>query len=107
MTEPKELTNNPSFKGFTNHDCPFYPCHPGVRRTFNCLFCYCPLIAYDCPGPYRIYTDRHGNRRKDCTDCRLPHEGYHSAWSFIQKWLDDPRPWCGEPQQRYRRRDPS
>lgn len=84
------------YKGFTHRACPFYPCHPGVRRAFNCLFCYCPLFAYECPGPYRVYTDPEGERRKDCSACRLPHEGHHAAWSFIQKWLRRPRPWAGE-----------
>lgn len=49
--EPKDTTTNEAFKGFTNDKCPFLPCHKGVKRAFNCLFCYCPLIAYDCPGP--------------------------------------------------------
>jgi len=95
MMQPKDGTANEAYKGFTNHECPFYPCHAGVKRAFNCLFCYCPLIAYECPGPYRIYTDKHGLRRKDCSDCRLPHEGYQASWSFIQKWLERPRIWGG------------
>lgn len=49
-SEPKDLTTNMAFKGFTNLECPFLPCHPGVRRVkqevgkektidWNCLFC--------------------------------------------------------------------
>jgi len=86
---------NEAYKGFTNDACPFYPCHAGVRRAFNCLFCYCPLYAYRCPGPYRVYLDRDGKPRKDCSACRLPHEGYHPAWNFIQTWLEHPEPWDG------------
>ncbi|MGQ9830123.1 MAG: hypothetical protein ACUVQI_00650 [Thermochromatium sp.] len=40
-----------------------------------------------------LYTDTHGLRRKDCSGCRLPHEGYQAYWSFIQKWLERPRIW--------------
>ncbi|ABN78653.1 cysteine-rich small domain-containing protein [Cereibacter sphaeroides] len=96
--EPKDTTLNEAFKGFTNRDCPFLPCHPGVKRGFNCLFCYCPLIAYECPGPYQTYTDRNGLVRKDCSGCTLPHDGYLQSWNFIQKWLEYPQPWSGRPQ---------
>ena len=96
--EPKDTTTNEAFKGFTNSNCPFLPCHPGVKRAFNCLFCYCPLIAYECPGPYQTYTDRNGLVRKDCSACTLPHDGYEQSWNFIQKWLEYPRPWSGLPQ---------
>ena len=103
--QPKDVTANEAYKGFTNAACPFYPCHRGVKREFNCLFCYCPLIAYACPGPFQVYTDSRGQRRKDCTDCRLPHEGYHAAWSFIQKWLEAPRLWDGLAQRAPRDRE--
>lgn len=92
---PQNTTAHIAYKGFTNRDCPFYPCHTGVKRAFNCLFCYCPLIAYDCPGPYQVYTDAYGMPRKDCTACRLPHDGYAASWAFIQKWLERPVLWCG------------
>ena len=106
--QPRHATPDTSYKGFTHRECPFYPCHSGVRREFNCLFCYCPLIAYACPGPYRVYTDMQGLRRKDCSDCRLPHDGHHASWTFIQKWLEQPRMWDGcEQSQRYRPRDES
>jgi len=95
--EPKHQTTNEGYKGFTNHDCPFLPCHQGVRREFNCLFCYCPLIAFACPGPYEVYTDKHGQRRKDCSACTLPHDGYQASWNFIQKWLECPVVWDGRP----------
>lgn len=97
--QPQDATDNPAYKGFTNSACPFYPCHPGVRREFNCLFCYCPLIAYACPGPYRLCTDRHGLVRKDCSDCRLPHDGHAPSWSFIQRWLERPHLWDGQAQR--------
>lgn len=92
--------SNEAYKGFTNAACPFYPCHHGVRREFNCLFCYCPLIAYACPGPYTIYTDRQDVRRKDCSACRLPHDGYHASWSFIQTWLERIQIWDGREQRK-------
>ena len=96
--EPKDTTMNEAFKGFTNDKCPFLPCHKGVKRAFNCLFCYCPLIGYDCPGPYQTYTDRNGLVRKDCSACTLPHDGHEQSWNFIQKWLEYPQPWSGKPQ---------
>ncbi|MEO0035287.1 MAG: hypothetical protein RLZZ501_1310, partial [Pseudomonadota bacterium] len=30
--EPKDTTQNEAYKGFTNLNCPFYPCHQGVKR---------------------------------------------------------------------------
>ncbi|AGA89349.1 uncharacterized protein containing a Zn-finger-like domain [Thioflavicoccus mobilis 8321] len=95
--EPKDKSSDRGYEGFTNTACPFLPCHRNVRHTFNCLFCYCPLIAYVCPGPYRLFTDKHGLVRKDCTACTLPHEGYHASWQFIQTWLERPIPWDGRP----------
>jgi len=88
--EPKKVTDNEAFKGFTNTACPFYPCHSGTTREFNCLFCYCPLIAYECPGPYTLFEDKNGIIRKDCSACILPHNGYKSSWAFIQRWLEKP-----------------
>jgi Zn-finger protein len=103
--EPKDSTNDQGFKGFTNESCPFLPCHPGVRREFNCLFCYCPLIAYECPGPYEVFTDANGVTRKDCSACTLPHDGYQASWAFIQRWLAKPVVWDGHSQhERYMRK---
>ncbi|WPL19315.1 Cysteine-rich small domain protein [Thiorhodovibrio winogradskyi] len=90
-----------AFKGFTHRACEYYPCHHGVRRAFNCLFCYCPLIERECPGPYRLFTDMRGTTRKDCSACRLAHDGIHPSWAFIQRWLDAP-PFRGQPQSRAR-----
>ena len=69
-----------------------------MEREFNCLFCYCPLIAYECPGPYKVFTDKNGLKRKDCSDCTLPHNGYRKSWNFIQKWLERPVIWDGHEQ---------
>ena len=105
--EPKDTTKNEAFKGFTNTACPFLPCHEGVRGKFNCLFCYCPLIAYECPGPYKVFTDANGVTRKDCSDCTLPHNGYRGSWNFIQKWLKQPVIWDGHEQKKRYRRQPA
>jgi Zn-finger protein len=96
--QPKDSTTNEAYKGYTNHDCPFMPCHKGVRREFNCLFCYCPLIAYECPGPYKVF-EHEGIIRKDCSDCTLPHDGIHPSWNFIQLWLKRPTVWSGHAQK--------
>ena len=93
MPEPKDTTINEAYKGFSNIKCPFFPCHKNVKREFNCLFCCCPLYWIECPGPYKLYLDRRKKYRKDCTDCKLPHDGFDASWNFIQKWLEDPKPW--------------
>jgi len=93
--QPKDTTETRHFKGFTNHQCEFFPCHTGVGREFNCLFCYCPLIAYECPGPYDVYEDANGKKRKDCSACKIPHDGIERSWRIMQKWLSNPNIWYG------------
>lgn len=93
MAEPKDEVVTSNFKGFTHTQCEFFPCHAELKREFNCLFCTCPLYWLKCPGPYKLYTDRYGSRRKDCTDCTLNHDGYEQSWNFIMKWLENPRLW--------------
>lgn len=90
--EPKDKVSTIHFKGYTNDKCEFYPCHK-AHKEFNCLFCYCPLVFLQCPGPYKVFTDKNGIVRKDCSDCTLPHHGYEKSWKFIQKWLEKPEPW--------------
>lgn len=85
------------FKGFTNNSCEFYPCHKNVKREFNCLFCYCPLITKECPGPYKVLNGKYGIT-KDCFDCSLNHDGIEQSWKFIQKWLAVSPPWNQEEQ---------
>ena len=75
------------FKGFTNTQCEFLPCHKGVQGEFNCLFCYCPLIDKECPGPYCVFMSKYGLPKKDCSGCKLPHDGIHRSWAFIQRWV--------------------
>ncbi|ESQ15099.1 MAG TPA: cobalamine-related hypothetical metal-binding protein CrdX [Chromatiaceae bacterium] len=86
------------FKGFTNDACEFFPCHQGVTRDFNCLFCYCPLMERECPGPYKVFTDKYANIRKDCSDCTLPHDGIEQSWRFIQMWIATAPAWDKTPQ---------
>jgi len=96
MPQPKDMVDTEYFKGFTNTECEFLPCHKGVKtKEFNCLFCYCPLSFLECPGPYKVFVDKNGMKRKDCTDCTLPHNGYKKSWNFIQKWLEKPVSWKG------------
>lgn len=92
MPEPKDTTTNEAYMGFTNRECPFYPCHTGLTRELNCLYCYCPLAFLECPGPYTLFKDKNGLLRKDCSSCILPHNGYKASWKFIQKWLEKPVP---------------
>lgn len=95
MTQPKDTVQSIYFKGYTNQACEFIPCHKGVRGEFNCLFCYCPLAYLECVGPYKVFTDKHGQRRKDCSSCKLPHDGYEKSWNFIQHALEHPVSWSG------------
>ncbi|MGQ9830124.1 MAG: hypothetical protein ACUVQI_00655 [Thermochromatium sp.] len=44
--QPKDGTVNEAYKASPTK-CPFYSCHAGIKRAFNCLFYYCPLIAYE------------------------------------------------------------
>jgi Zn-finger protein len=90
------------FKGFTNSDCEFYPCHQGIKRDFNCLFCYCPLSSKECPGPYKVFTDKYGKTRKDCSDCTLPHDGIDQSWTFIQRWASVAPEWDKSAQGNYK-----
>ena len=92
MAEPKDTVKTTHFKGFTNTQCEFFPCHK-PHKEFNCLFCYCPLVQLKCPGPYVAFKDKNGIMRKDCSACTLPHHGYDKSWSFIQKWLEKPEAW--------------
>lgn len=100
MPEPKlEHPDDDSYKGFQNKSCRYWMCHEGIpENEFNCIGCYCPLAFLKCPGPYKIFTDKHGLVRKDCTDCTLPHNGIKKSWNFIQKWLEKPEIWDGNPQ---------
>jgi Zn-finger protein len=55
---------------FQNKECEYFPCHSDVE-DFNCLFCYCPLYrSKNCRGSFVM---RDGI--KDCSYCRLPHNG--------------------------------
>ncbi len=103
MPQPKEKTNTAYFKGFQNKQCEFFPCHTGIRTNeFNCLFCYCPLAWLQCPGPYDVFTDANGQKRKDCSACKLNHDGLEKSWNFIQHWLEHPKQWEGKPQTEQR-----
>jgi Zn-finger protein len=93
--QPKDTVQTIYFKGYTNSQCEFFPCHKNVKKEFNCLFCYCPLIAYECPGNYLVYQDKHGNNRKDCSQCVIPHNGYETSWKIMQAHLENPKVWQG------------
>lgn len=86
--EAEFLVDTKHFKSFQNNDCEFFPCHKDVGDEFNCLFCYCPLINIHCPGPYKLFVDKYGNERKDCSDCSLNHKGFAKSWNFIQHQLE-------------------
>ena len=103
MPEPKDTAPNNKFMFFQNKGCPYWKCHTGVAdEDFSCLFCYCPLTWLECPGPFTVFTDKHGHKRRDCSACNLPHNGLERSWKFIQRWLENPKPWNGEPQTEQR-----
>lgn len=69
---------------FANYSCEYFPCHE-LKGDFNCLFCYCPMYAYDdCPGN-KTYIENNGCRIKVCTDCTFPHkpENYEKIIRFL------------------------
>lgn len=71
-----------SYKFFQNRDCEFYPCHElSDTDNFSCLFCYCPLHAFNCPGDYSIL-----NGIKDCSKCTMPHKehNYDTIINFLK-----------------------
>ena len=85
-------------KYFQNKKCPYWMCHTGIKEeNFNCLFCYCPLIAYECPGPYEVFYDKNGLKRKDCSACKVVHDGYQKSWNIVQRYLERPIIWDGAP----------
>ena len=95
---PIEVQKTTNFMGFENKQCEFFPCHSNVIGEHNCLFCFCPLAFLECPGPYTVVespTDS-GIYRKDCSKCKLPHEGIERSWKFINKWLENPKTWVCE-----------
>ena len=75
-----------SYRFFENKECQYYPCHKDVKQM-NCLFCYCPLYAFEhCPGEYK-YIQSNGKMIKECTDCTFPHqaENYDVIIDFLSK----------------------
>ncbi len=61
-----------NFEFFQNRQCEYFPCHTGAdEKTFNCLFCYCPLypLGENCGGNF-TYTE---DGIKDCSNCLIPH----------------------------------
>lgn len=78
-----------SSRYFKNEKCEYYPCHNiGGSELFNCLFCYCPLYAYDdCPG-HPVYVRQEGGAVIKCCDkCVFPHipENYDAVVELIEK----------------------
>ncbi|RLF42989.1 MAG: cobalamine-related hypothetical metal-binding protein CrdX [Thermoplasmata archaeon] len=92
--EPKAKVQTENYKGFTNKKCEFYPCHEVKGELLNCLFCYCTLAWLECPGNY-IVIETKGIKRKDCSNCKLPHIGYKVSWDLMQHWLEKPETWGG------------
>lgn len=78
-----------NYKCFTNKKCEYFPCHKGIcEESFNCMFCYCPLVSADCSGvgtPVFIKTDK--GIIKDCSSCIFPHraENYNVLIKEIER----------------------
>ena len=68
-----EVVEN-NFKFFENKECEYYPCHDKIKQI-NCLFCYCPLYAFeDCGGIFSMISTASGKNIKDCSKCKFPHD---------------------------------
>lgn len=74
-----------SFKYFENRECAYYPCHKAEH--INCLFCYCPLYHYDCPGNFKMIESKSGKVIKSCIDCQFPHnpDNYDRIMEILSK----------------------
>lgn len=73
MSDKKNSQSNANSHFYQNVDCEFFPCHSiDNLEKFNCLFCFCPLYAFNerCGGNYTFTKDG----IKDCSKCSLPHE---------------------------------
>lgn len=74
-----------SHKYFENRDCKYYPCHEGLEEI-NCLFCYCPLYSFSCPGDYTLIR-KEDRVIKNCRGCTFPHkpENYDRLMELIRE----------------------
>ncbi|MBR6093902.1 MAG: cobyrinate a,c-diamide synthase [Lachnospiraceae bacterium] len=74
---------------FSNHDCEYYPCHK-CSAELNCLFCFCPLYYYDCPGSYTMI-ESGGRLKKNCKDCVYPHlaQNYEKIMAVLKEKSPD------------------
>ena len=65
-------------KFFKNEECRYFPCHEKIAsKTFNCLFCYCPLymLGDRCGGNFK-YIGK-SKKVKCCSQCTFPHEPHN------------------------------
>ena len=76
-----------SSRFFANKKCEYYPCHK-CDSDLNCLFCYCPLYAFDCPGDYYI-SEKNGKKIKNCRNCTFPHdpENYDAVIALLKSFM--------------------
>ena len=75
-----------SYKYFQNDKCEYFPCHKSKNiKNFNCMFCYCPLYAYDCGGQYTTTE----NNIKDCSNCLIPHYNYDYIINRLKKYNEN------------------
>ena len=74
-----------SSRFFANKECEYYPCHD-MGGDLNCLFCYCPLYNFNCPGSFTLIEK--GDRKiKSCMDCTFPHkpENYDKIMEILKE----------------------
>jgi Zn-finger protein len=72
----KKSENEYSHRYYCNHDCEFFPCHNDIKEEdFNCLTCYCPLMAQEnCIGIQNGDAQYLANGWKDCSGCSIFHD---------------------------------
>ncbi len=87
----KQQTHKENYKFFQNRSCEYFPCHKEKidEKSFNCLFCYCPLYALkeECGGNF-MYIE---GGIKDCSLCKIPHIkdiGYEHIQNKIKKMIE-------------------
>jgi len=59
-------------------------------KFMNCLFCFCPLYDFDCPGNYTII-DKGDRKVKSCKNCNFPHmpDNYDKVMEYLKNRSTD------------------
>ena len=88
MEEVRPRPEGNHYAFFQNTECEYFPCHETKDPSrFNCLFCYCPLYSFSCPGDYTLIR-KEDRVIKNCRGCTFPHkpENYDRLMELIREF---------------------